>query len=110
MALKILASSNCVFTSSNCAPLPVSRFPNKLAPNVPNDIPRNPPFCSLTSFLIASLTPFINKPDSSSYLTICVISFIPLFEIINVVLPDPKIFLWIPASVAAAAAVNPIGN
>ena len=26
---------------------------------------RNPTFCSFTSFLIVSLTPFINKPDSS---------------------------------------------
>ena len=28
--------------------LPVNRFPNKLAPKAPNDIPRNPPFCSFT--------------------------------------------------------------
>ena len=26
------------------------RFPNKLAPNVPNNKRRNPPFCSFTSF------------------------------------------------------------
>ena len=31
-------------------PLPVSIFPNKLAPNVPNNILRNPPFCSFASF------------------------------------------------------------
>ena len=31
------------------------------------------------------------------------ISFISSFEIINVVVPDPKIFLWIVASVPAAA-------
>ena len=46
------------------------RFPNKLAPNVLNSIPRNPPLCSFTSFLIFLLTPFINKPDSSRDLTI----------------------------------------
>ena len=37
------------------------------------------------------------------------ISVISSLEIINVVKPDPNIFLWIAASVAAAAAVNPNG-
>ena len=37
------------------------------------------------------------------------ISFISSLEIINVVLPDPNIFLWIAASVADVAAVNPNG-
>ena len=37
------------------------------------------------------------------------ISFISSLEIINVVIPDSNIFLWIPASVADAAAVNPNG-
>ena len=44
--------------------------------------------------------PFINKPDSSMDLTILMIPFISLFEIINVVIreakskgrPDPNIF------------------
>ena len=37
-------------------------------------------------------------------------SFISSFDIISVVgLPDPKIFLCIPASAADAAAVNPNG-
>ena len=40
-------------------------------------------------------------------LTNFTISFILSFEIINVVLPDPNIFLWIAASVAYATAVNP---
>ena len=52
---------------------------------------------------------FINKPDSSSDLTIFIISFISLLEIKNVVLPDPSVFLWIVTSVAAAAAVSPNG-
>ena len=51
-------------------PLPVKRFPNKLAPNVPINILRIPPFCSSVSFLIVSLTPFINKPDSLRDLSI----------------------------------------
>ena len=36
-------------------------------------------------------------------------SFISSFDITSVVLPDPKIFLCIPASAADAAAVNPKG-
>ena len=79
-------------------------------PKVPHNIPRNPTFFYFASFLIVSLKPFINNPDSSRDLTIFTISFIPWFEIINVVLLDPNILLWIPASVAAAAtAVNPNG-
>ena len=31
-------------------PCPVKRFPNKLAPNVPSNILKNPPFCPFTSF------------------------------------------------------------
>ena len=92
-------------------------FPNKLAPKLPNKIPRNLPFCSFASFLIVSLTPFINKPDSSKDLTIFIMPFISSLGIINVVhkaksegcAPNPNIFLWIAASVAAAAAVNPDG-
>ena len=39
------------------------------------------------------------------------ISSIYSFEVINVVIPESKIYLWIPASTAAAdaAAVNPSG-
>ena len=36
-------------------------------------------------------------------------SFISLFEINKVVVPDPNIFLRIPASAADAAAINPKG-
>ena len=75
-------------------PLPVNRHPNKLAPNVPNDMVRNLPFC-----FIISLTPFINKLDSSR----------DSLEIINFICaPDPQIFLCIPAF--AAAAINPNGT
>ena len=91
------------------APLPVNKFPNILALNISNSLLKNPPFCSFASFLIVSLSPFIIKPDSSSY--IC------SFETINVVTceakhegwPDQNIFLWIAASVADVAAVNPNG-
>ena len=37
------------------------------------------------------------------------ISFIILFEIINVVVPDPNIFLWIVVCVPDGADVNPNG-
>ena len=30
--------------------LPVNKFPNKLAPNIPSNILKNPPLCSLVSF------------------------------------------------------------
>ena len=81
-------------------PLSVNRFPNKLAPNVPNNILRNPPFWFFTASLIISLMPFINKPVSTRDLTI----FMTSFEIINVLIPDSKVFFGITPSVANAAA------
>ena len=76
---------------------------------MPNNIPINPSFCSFASFLIVSLTPFINKPVYSSDLAIFIISFISSFEIINFATPYPKIFLGIATSVADSADVNPNG-
>ena len=69
--LKILSFSNCNLSLTNCyTPLPVrissvpaKIFPNKIARNVPNNMSRNPPFCSFDSFSIVWLTLFINKPD-----------------------------------------------
>ena len=75
--------------------LPAYRFPIKLGPNAPNNIPRNPPFCFFASFLIILLTSFINKSDSPGDLTIFMISFICSFKIINSVTPDPNISLSI---------------
>ena len=63
MELKILAFSNCA-SSCSIVPLPVDRFFNKLVPNVPNKVLRNPPFCFFASFLFVLLTPFNNKPNS----------------------------------------------
>ena len=51
--------------------------------------------------------PFMSKPDSSRDLTVFMISFISSFKIINIVMPDPNIFLKIATSVADVAAVNP---
>ena len=44
-------------------------------------------FDIFVSFLIVSLIPFIINPDSSSDLTIFIISFISPFEIVNAVVP-----------------------
>ena len=71
-------------------PLPVNRFPNKLAPNVPNNILRSATFCSFASFLIVSLTHYMNKLDSSSDLTFFMISLIFSFEIIRAVVRGAK--------------------
>ena len=55
------------------------------------------------------MTPFNNNPESSRDFTILIRSSMLLFDIINVVFPDPNIFLCIPESPADAAAVNPKG-
>ena len=88
----------------------INIFRNKLAPKVPNNIPRNPHFRSFASFLFVSLTLFfINDSDLSRDLNIFITSFISSLEIINVVKLDPKIVLRMAASVADAAAVNANG-
>ena len=86
-------------------PLPAKKVPNKLAHNKPNNMLRNPSF--FHHFQLLSLAPFINRPDSSRYLTIFIISSISLSEIVNV--PEPRIFSLIPASTAYAAAVSSRG-
>ena len=65
--------------------------------------------------LIVWVMPFINKSESLRNLAIFLMSLIFLFDIIHVTVlepgaPDPNFFLWIPASTADAAAVNPIGT
>ena len=37
---------------------PVNKLPNKLAPNLPSNILKNPPLCSLVSFSTVLVTPF----------------------------------------------------
>ena len=66
---------------------------NKLAANVPNSVGRNPLFYSFVSFLIVSLIPFTSNPDSSTDLTIFLITLISSFEIINAVVLERKVFL-----------------
>ena len=51
------------------------------------NMPRNPPFCSFASFLIVSLTTFIDKPESVRNLIIFMI-FTSLSKI--VVVPESK--------------------
>lgn len=63
-----------------------------LAPKVPNEIQRGPRFWFFF-FSIVSWTSFISKPESSKDLTIFLIPFISVFEIINVTLYSvPRIF------------------
>ena len=89
-------------------PLPVIRFLNKLEADVPNSMQWNPPIYSFASFLIVLQKLFNNKLDSSRDLFAFMTSSISWFQIIDVVLliPNPKIFLWIAASVSDAAIVN----
>ena len=68
-------------------------------------MPRKQPFYYSALFLIVLLTPFINEPNSSRYLTLFIILFISLSEIINIFY-DCNIFFWTVASVADAATVN----
>ena len=84
-----------VISSALIVPLPADRFPNKLAPKVPNNILKNPPFYSFASFLIVLPTPYFNSPDSSRDLIIFMKSFFFSFEIINVVFSDPNICVYI---------------
>ena len=75
-------------------PLPANKFLNKLVSNVPNNIPKNLPLCYFTSFLIVSLTPFINKADSTNGCNyIHDIIFIFSFETVSIVALDPNFFI-----------------
>ena len=69
-----------------------NRSPSKEAPKVPRRIDRKPPLCSFASFLIVSLTPFNSTPECARDLTIFKMSFVSSFDIIKVVVPDPRIF------------------
>ena len=73
---------------------PVNAFPNILAANVPHSIGKSPTLHSFVSFSIFSLIPFISNPDSdsSSDLTIFIVSSVSSFETINAVVPDPITF------------------
>ena len=74
---------------------------------MPNSILRKPPLCSLASSFIVLLTPFNNILESSRDITIFKMSCISSFEIIRVVVPDPRIFFVYCSTVADAAAVSP---
>ena len=115
MALKILPCSNHSPPARITPSLPLITllppkiFPNSFAANAPNKIAKKPYFCSFASFSIVSLTPFINKPGSLRDLTIFKISFISSFEIISVVMPDPKNFFLTVASGVDVVFVYPNG-
>ena len=58
-------------------------FPNKVAPKVPNNIPKNLPFCCFVSFLIVLVIHFYKISESSRTWTIFIMSFISLFELLK---------------------------
>ena len=89
-------------------PFPVNKLPNKLVPNVPSNILKNPPLCSLDSFSIVLLTPFNKIPEFSNASIIFIIPFISSCSIINLT-PEPCIFFCILPSIADIAAVQPNG-
>ena len=70
---------------------PDNKLPNKLAPNVPSNILKNPPLCSLVSFSIVLLIPFHKIPEFSNASIIFIKSFISSCSIINLT-PEPCIF------------------
>ena len=86
-------------------PLSVNRFSNKLPPNAPNNMLKNPLFYFFGSFIIVLLRPCINNPDSSGDLIKFIISSNSSFEMISAFIPDPNIFVLITASVVDTAAV-----
>ena len=89
-------------------PFPVNKLPNKLPPNVPSNILKNPPLCSLVSFSIVLLTPFNKIPEFSRAYIIFITSFISSSSITNLT-PEPCIVFLILPSLADIAAVKPNG-
>ena len=75
-------------------PFPVNKLPNKDASKVPNNILKNPPFCSFVLFLIVFAVLFNKISCSSNAVIILFKSFKSLFDIINVLFPLPCIFFF----------------
>ena len=65
------------------SPALITPLPNILAANVPKKTGTTPSFRSFALLLIVSFIPFISNSDSSSHLTVFIISSIFSFEIIN---------------------------
>ena len=85
---------------------PVNKLPNKLAPNVPSNILKNPPISSLISFSIVLVTPFNKMSEFSNASIIFIISFMSSSSITNLI-PQPWIFFLILPSIADIAPVKP---
>ena len=85
---------------------PFNRCSNRLGPTTPIKMLENLPFCHFYLFLILLLTLFINRSDSSRGLTISMILSIASYDIIIVVILDPKICFYILASRVDAAVVS----
>ena len=46
----IPSPARVILSPARANPFPLNKLPNKLAPNVPSNILKNPPLCSLVSF------------------------------------------------------------
>ena len=63
-ALTIPSPARTIPSPALIIPFPtVNKLPNKLAPNVPSNILKNPLLCSLVSFSIVLVTPFNKIPE-----------------------------------------------
>ena len=67
MRLKILLNILNVPSLGPITPLPADRFPNKIAPNVTNNMIRNTPSLFVCFISVVLLASFINKSDATDY-------------------------------------------
>ena len=65
LLLPLPSSALTISSHALIIPFPDNKLPNKLASNVPSNILKNPPVCSLVSFSIVFLTPFNKIPEFS---------------------------------------------
>ena len=92
--MKIFSCSNYSFASlDNITDLHANRFLHKRASNVCNSTLRTLPFSSFDLRSVVSIVAFTIQLESSGDLTSYIISFVSSFEIINVGIPEPRIFL-----------------
>ena len=108
-ALTIPSPARTIPSPALIIPFPtINKLPNKLAPNVPSNILKNPPLCSLVLFSIVLVAPFNKIPEFSNASIIFIISFISSCSIIHLT-SEPCIFFCILPLIADIAAVKPNG-
>ena len=67
-------------------------FPSKLAFRIPNNISKNPLFCSFVSFSIVLVIPFHEMLESSKIWAVFVMPIVSSFEIIEDFVRESCIF------------------